>query len=57
MFETTARVLQAPAIMFGENRHVDPIVVPKDGTWSMDNQQLYLPATCTSYRWLFFSFL
>ncbi|KAJ1348324.1 hypothetical protein KIN20_003602 [Parelaphostrongylus tenuis] len=27
----------------------DPIVHPKDGAWSMDNQKLYLPATCGSY--------
>uniref|UniRef100_A0A183U4R6 PCIF1_WW domain-containing protein n=1 Tax=Toxocara canis TaxID=6265 RepID=A0A183U4R6_TOXCA len=27
----------------------DPVVVPKDGAWSLDNQRLYLPAICRSY--------
>ncbi|KIH43602.1 hypothetical protein ANCDUO_26388 [Ancylostoma duodenale] len=50
MFETMARVIQPPQIMFGDNsKMVDPIVHPKDGAWSMDNQTLYLPATCGSY--------
>ncbi|CAJ0573794.1 unnamed protein product, partial [Mesorhabditis spiculigera] len=50
MFETTARVLQPPAILFGEqNKRAHPVVQPKDGAWSMDNQTLYLPATCRSY--------
>ncbi|CAJ0960664.1 unnamed protein product, partial [Mesorhabditis belari] len=49
MFETTARVLQPPAIMFGDNKRTNPIVVPKDGAWSMDNQTLFLPASCSSY--------
>lgn len=50
MVETTARVIQPPPIMFGENnRSVNPIVFPKDGSWSMDNQTLYMPATCRSY--------
>ncbi|CAI5441807.1 unnamed protein product [Caenorhabditis angaria] len=51
MVETTARVIQPPPIMFGENNRsvVNPVVFPKDGSWSMDNQILYLPATCRSY--------
>ncbi|VDM10677.1 unnamed protein product [Wuchereria bancrofti] len=50
MFETIGRVLTPPRILFGENnRRTDPIVTPKDGAWSMDNQQLYLPASCHSY--------
>ncbi|KAK6051200.1 PAZ domain protein [Cooperia oncophora] len=80
MFETMARVIQPPQIMFGDNSKMvvglmfnfkpltftvkessdahhtfantplkDPIVHPKDGAWSMDNQTLYLPATCGSY--------
>lgn len=50
MYETVARVLTPPRILFGENNHrTDPIVVPKDGAWSMDNQHLYLPASCRSY--------
>uniref|UniRef100_A0A915Q2W1 Uncharacterized protein n=1 Tax=Setaria digitata TaxID=48799 RepID=A0A915Q2W1_9BILA len=50
MYEMIARVLTPPRILFGENnRRTDPIVTPKDGAWSMDNQQLYLPASCRSY--------
>ncbi|VDN28919.1 unnamed protein product [Gongylonema pulchrum] len=50
MCETTARVLTPPRILFGENnRRADPIVIPKDGAWSMDNQQLYVPASCKSF--------
>ncbi|MCP9264552.1 Protein argonaute-2 [Dirofilaria immitis] len=50
MYETIARVLTPPRILFGENnRRTDPIVIPKDGAWSMDNQRLYLPASCHSY--------
>uniref|UniRef100_A0A915CI33 Uncharacterized protein n=1 Tax=Parascaris univalens TaxID=6257 RepID=A0A915CI33_PARUN len=50
MCETTARVLNPPRILFGEkNRYSDPVVVPKDGAWSLDNQRLYLPAICRSY--------
>ncbi|CAI2354566.1 unnamed protein product [Caenorhabditis sp. 36 PRJEB53466] len=50
MIETTARVIQPPPIMFGSNnRSVNPVVFPKDGSWSMDHQTLYMPATCRSY--------
>ena len=50
MIETTARVIQPPPIMFGgNNRSVNPVVFPKDGSWSMDHQTLYMPATCRSY--------
>ncbi|TKR75776.1 hypothetical protein L596_017019 [Steinernema carpocapsae] len=50
MVETVGRVLRPPAIQYGENnRRMDPIVMPKDGAWSMDNQVLYLPAACRSY--------
>ncbi|KAK0416178.1 hypothetical protein QR680_012330 [Steinernema hermaphroditum] len=49
MFETVGRILKPPQIQYGENRRTDPIVVPKDGAWSMDNQVLYLPAACRSY--------
>ncbi|VDK38542.1 unnamed protein product [Gongylonema pulchrum] len=50
MCETVARVLTPPRILFGENNgHADPIVIPKDGAWSMDSQQLYVPANCQSY--------
>ncbi|CAD6187630.1 unnamed protein product [Caenorhabditis auriculariae] len=50
MVETTARVIQPPPIMFGgNNRSVNPVVFPKDGSWSMDNQTLYIPAACRSY--------
>ncbi|VDM99836.1 unnamed protein product [Thelazia callipaeda] len=50
MCETVARVLTPPRILFGENnRRMDPVVIPKDGAWSLDNQQLYVPAICRSY--------
>ncbi|VDK73916.1 unnamed protein product [Litomosoides sigmodontis] len=50
MCEMIGRVLAPPRILLGENnRKTDPIVTPKDGAWSMDNQQLYLPASCHSY--------
>uniref|UniRef100_A0A0R3RQP8 PAZ domain-containing protein n=1 Tax=Elaeophora elaphi TaxID=1147741 RepID=A0A0R3RQP8_9BILA len=50
MFETVARVLTPPRILFGQNnRRTDPVVIPKDGAWSMDNQRLYMPASCRSY--------
>ncbi|CAI2348079.1 unnamed protein product [Caenorhabditis sp. 36 PRJEB53466] len=50
MIETTARVIQPPPIMFGgNNRSINPVVFPKDGSWSMDHQTLYMPATCRSY--------
>ncbi|GMT00939.1 hypothetical protein PENTCL1PPCAC_23113 [Pristionchus entomophagus] len=50
MVETIGRVLPAPAILFGENmKRQDPVVYPRDGAWVLDNQVLYLPATCRSY--------
>uniref|UniRef100_A0A8R1TYC6 Uncharacterized protein n=5 Tax=Onchocerca TaxID=6281 RepID=A0A8R1TYC6_ONCVO len=50
MYEMIGRVLAPPRILFGENnRKTDPIVMPKDGVWSMDDQRLYLPASCHSY--------
>ncbi|VDO36390.1 unnamed protein product [Haemonchus placei] len=50
ILETMARVIQPPQIMFGDNsKIVYPIVHPKDGAWSMDNQTLHLPATCGIY--------
>ncbi|PAV74327.1 hypothetical protein WR25_13833 isoform C [Diploscapter pachys] len=50
MFEMNARVIDPPHILFGDGpRMVDPVVIPKDGTWAMDNQTLYVPAMASSY--------
>lgn len=60
MVETVARVLDPPQILYADaaRRGVggrqgrssqESVVVPKDGAWSMDNQQLYVAAKCSSY--------
>uniref|UniRef100_A0AC35TUF3 ArgoN domain-containing protein n=1 Tax=Rhabditophanes sp. KR3021 TaxID=114890 RepID=A0AC35TUF3_9BILA len=51
MVATSGRIIQPPAIQYREQNksNVKSIVYPKDGAWSMDNQELYLPATCQSY--------
>ncbi|KAH7732179.1 tag-76 [Aphelenchoides avenae] len=49
MVQTVGRVLTPPAILYRKNNRCDPIILPRDGAWSMDNQELYLPAKCRSY--------
>ncbi|CEF65684.1 Argonaute/Dicer protein, PAZ domain and Stem cell self-renewal protein Piwi domain and Ribonuclease H-like domain and Protein of unknown function DUF2650 family-containing protein [Strongyloides ratti] len=51
MVEVIGRVIEPPGIQYGPNinPNIDTKVFPIDGAWSMDNQSLYLPATCESY--------
>uniref|UniRef100_A0A0K0F993 Protein argonaute-2 (inferred by orthology to a D. melanogaster protein) n=1 Tax=Strongyloides venezuelensis TaxID=75913 RepID=A0A0K0F993_STRVS len=51
MVEATGRVIDPPGIQYGPNinPNIDTKVFPVDGAWSMDNQTLYLPASCESY--------
>ncbi|KAH7732292.1 ALG-4 protein [Aphelenchoides avenae] len=49
MIQTVGRVLTPPAILYRKNNRCDPIILPHDGAWSMDNQELYLTAKCRSY--------